>query len=47
MVDGTFRATLPEFDQDINIMGANLLKKTYMTFCHILIKKEKKKKIIL
>lgn len=41
MIDGTFRCAPKEYEQILNIMGANLLKNTYLTVGHILLKGKK------
>lgn len=41
MLDGTFRTSLKEYTQVLNIMGANLLNKTYLTVGHIMLKRKK------
>lgn len=41
MIDGTFRTAPKDYCQVLNIMGANLIKKTYLTVGHILLKSKK------
>ena len=38
MIDDTFKTSPNEYNQVLNIMGANLLKNTYSTVAHILLK---------
>ena len=41
LIDGTFKTAPRNYTQVLNIMGANLLSKTYLTVGHILLKSKK------
>lgn len=41
MIDGPFRCAPKDYEPICNIMGANLLRNTYLTVGHILLKSKK------